>query len=135
MLEIEVAQNPNCQASGQFYFAELGPPKVVVALITSDRGREIRCEVAGVDAPGCFVRAHASKIADSGAGFAFLIHGGDWGLRFRPETHADEAWDLNNSHQWGEAFKVYGAEEAKRRLGTKPAKRHRTAARTKPATA
>jgi len=31
--------------------------------------------------------------------------------------------------------KVYGADEAKRRLGSKPAKRRRTAARIKPATA
>jgi len=108
---IEVEDNPNCQGSGQFVFRELEPPKIIKGIKVVERGKEIMCEVAGVGEEGVFTEARAVKIADSGAGFAYLITGGGWGIRLRPETYAAEAWDLSNQHQWGEPFKIYGSKD------------------------
>ena len=107
----KVEDNPNCRGSEQFVFSELGPHRAIKGIKVLERGTEIFCDVTGVGRGGVFVDAHAVKIADSGAGFAFLIYGGGWGIRLRPEAYAAEAWDLSNKRQWGEAFKIYGSEE------------------------
>ena len=110
-MQIEVNENPNCQPSQQFVFSELGPVRPVEAIKTIDRGVELRCDVVGVDGGGKFIQAYAVKIADSGAGYAYLIFGGSWGIRLKSERDGAEPWDLSNSRQWGEPFKIYGEEE------------------------
>lgn len=110
-MQIQVQANPNCEGSEQFVFTEIEPPRVLRGLKTMDRGQEIICEVVGVEAGGGFTDAHVVKITDSGEGFAYLIYGGDWGIRIRPSSHANEAWSLQNARQWGESFKIYGSEE------------------------
>ncbi len=110
-MQIEVEDNPNCRGSEQFVFRELEPPRLIRGIKITERGKEISCEVTGVESESKFVPARVVKIADSGAGFAYLIYGGAWGIRIRPETHGGEAWDLSNKHQWGEPFKIYGSEE------------------------
>ena len=110
-MQIEVEANPNCHGSEQFVFQELEAPRAVKGLRVSDRGKETDCDVVGVDKGGKFREAYAVKIADSGAGYAYLIYGGDWGIRVRPEVFAEETWDLSSKHQWGESFKIYGSEE------------------------
>ena len=107
-MQIEVADNPNCRGSEQFMFRELGTPRPVRGIRVNEGGSETDCDVVGVDAHGRFVQASAVKIADSGNGTAYLIRGGDWGLRLRLAVHAAEAWDLAGKHQWGEPFKIYG---------------------------
>ncbi|MGH7197820.1 MAG: hypothetical protein ACREH5_03665 [Candidatus Omnitrophota bacterium] len=103
--------NPNCRGGGQFVFRELEPARLIQGIKVTERGKEISCTVTGVEKDGKFVPAYAAKIADSGAGFAYLIYGGAWGIRIRPGSYAAEAWDLSNKHQWGEPFKIYGSEE------------------------
>lgn len=110
-MEIEIASNPNCTGSDQLVFQELEPAFPVRGLKISERGKDIDCDVAGVTAEGQFVQAYARKIADSGAGFAYIVYGGDWGIRLRPATHAEELWDLKNPHQYGEPFKIYSYED------------------------
>ena len=110
-MQIEVETNPNCAGSEQFVFRELEPSRAIKGIRVSDRGKEIACDVVGVAKGGLFVGAFAAKIADSGAGYAFIIYGGDWGIRLRPDAYSDEAWDFSNKHQWGEPFKIYGDEE------------------------
>jgi hypothetical protein len=110
-MQIEVEDNPNCRGSEQFVFREIGPPKPVRAIRVTERGKETLCDVTGVEAGGTFTPAKAVKIADSGAGFAYLIHGGAWGIRLRPEARRADAWDVSNKAQWGEPFKIYGEEE------------------------
>jgi hypothetical protein len=34
---------------------------------------------------------------------AYLIYGGNWGVRFKPVS-LKEDWDLDSLNQWGEAF-------------------------------
>jgi hypothetical protein len=108
---IEVEDNPNCRGNGQFVFQELGAPRRIKAIRVTDGGREAICEVVAVGQEGIFGDAFSVKIADSGAGFAYLLHGGEWGIRLRPEDHAAEPWDLSNPRQWGEPFKIYGEEK------------------------
>jgi len=107
-MQIEVKANPNCGESEQFVFRELEPARPVWGLRVESGGQETSCDVMGVEKEGRFVGAMAAKIADSGAGYAYLIYGAEWGIRLRPREFAHEPWDLKNSHQWGEPFKIYG---------------------------
>ena len=111
MMQIQVEANPNCTGSEQFVFSELETPRRIRGLKVSGQGREMDCEVVGVESGGRFIEAQATKITDSGEGFAYLIHGGRWGIRIRPSLYAGEAWGLENKHQWGEPFKIYGNKE------------------------
>ena len=110
-MQIEIGSNPNCAGSEQFVFNELEGAKPVVAIRVSEGTKESLCDVTGVEESGRFVEASAVKIADSGNGVAYLIYGGAWGIRLRPEAHRNESWDLSNTSQWGEPFKIYGSEE------------------------
>jgi len=110
-MRISVNENPNCTESEQFHFNELEGARAIKGIRVDERGREIFCDVVGVKKDGGFVAASAVKVADSGAGFAYLIVGGEWGIRMRPETYGGEAWDLTNRHQWGEPFKLYEGED------------------------
>lgn len=105
---IEINKNPNCSFSDQYFFNEVEPPRKVKGIKISVAGEDQECSVIGVDTDGQFVPAIASKITDSGEGFAFIIYGGAWGIRLRPKKFENEPWDLKNQHQWGESFKIYG---------------------------
>lgn len=110
-MHIEVQANPNCQATEEFVFNELSPPAKISGIKISEEGQDALCDVVGVEPDGCFVDAFAAKITDSGSGFAYMIFGGAWGVRMRPRAYSHEAWDLSNTRQWGEPFKIYGSEE------------------------
>ncbi len=111
MIQVEVEANPNCEGIDQFVRNELGPPRAIVAINAEVNGKDSLCDVVGVGADGQWVPAYACKVADSSDAFAFLIQGGAWGIRMRPEAYRHESWDLKNKHQWGEPFKLYGSEE------------------------
>ena len=109
-MQIQVEENPNSAGSEQFVFKELGRPRPVKALVIGAKGNEKVFSVAGVEPGGCWVTARGLKIADSSDGHAFLIHGGAWGIRFRPENPV-RPWDFGDKDQWGEPFKIYGSEQ------------------------
>ena len=50
------------------------------------------------------------RIEDSSEGAAFLVYGGDWGVRLRP-AEPDAPWSLDDTDQWGETHLVTSAEE------------------------
>ena len=99
-MQIQIPNNPNCLSHDQIVFSELGPARPI---------RAILAEVAGVEPGPRWTQAYAVKIADSGEGTAFLITGGSWGIRLRPEAHAAGGWDLSDRTQWGEPYKIYGS--------------------------
>lgn len=106
-MHVAVEDNPNCEGAPEQVFAELGPPRPVAGLWIEDRGQRRRWDIVGV-APGArWVAAHAVKVNDSSEGHAFLITGGEWGIRLRPADEAG-AWDLDDRRQKGEPFKLYG---------------------------
>ena len=109
-MNIEIEDNPNCSEVAMMVFQESESPRSIRGILTGSAGQEEECEVVGVVSDGSFAQAHTVKIADSGDGVAYLIYGGDWGIRLKPKAHAKDAWDLKNPHQWGEPYKVYGNE-------------------------
>ena len=110
-MQIDVEESPNGAASQQFVFKELGKPRPVRAIRAEVAGRETVCEVTGVEPGPRWTQVYGVKIADSSEGHAFLIYGGAWGIRLRPEGPARAPWDFANADEWGEPFKIYGSEE------------------------
>ncbi|MFT5207975.1 MAG: hypothetical protein ACI9CF_001739 [Candidatus Omnitrophota bacterium] len=108
-MDLQIDSNPNCEEIGHVVFNTVDDAKSIDGLITNGPDGDRVCDVIGVDLDGQFIEAQAQKINDSGEGLAYLISGGAWGIRLRPKEFVAEDWDLSNSHQWGEAFKVYGA--------------------------
>ncbi|HEV8243298.1 MAG TPA: hypothetical protein VGQ07_04850 [Nitrospirales bacterium] len=103
---VEVDSNPNCEHSIFIRFRELGQARPVVQVRVSDRvSMGEWCQVTGwqedPSAPRCL--ALARPVEDSGAGVAYLVTGGNWGLRLKP-LDLDEGWSLESSRQWGEAY-------------------------------
>jgi hypothetical protein len=119
VMQIEIEESPNCPGSDQFIFKELGTPKPVEAIRAEVHGHEVLCEVVAVGRGGDWFAAQCVKIADSSEGHAFLIYGGAWGIRLRPEYLRNESWDFKAKGQWGEPFKIYGSEEDIVYVGTR----------------
>jgi hypothetical protein len=100
-----VEENPNC-APEERMFRESGSRRLVERLeLEKPDGKTTLCDVRGVEDGGAFGPAYAVQVEDSGAGTAWLIYGGNWGLRFR-ETGQKDEWSLKNPSQWGEPFLV-----------------------------
>jgi hypothetical protein len=106
-MEINIDDNPNCDGVGQMIFNEIEPPKPIEAIMTTGSQGDIKCRIVGVESDGRFVQAYARKINDSGEGTCYLIYGGGWGIRMKPEAFAQESWNFKDPNQWGEAYKVY----------------------------
>ncbi|TLY29813.1 MAG: hypothetical protein E6K62_09230 [Nitrospirae bacterium] len=103
---VEVESNPNYGNSVFLRFRELGPARPVGQVRVYDRVSTGEwCRVTGwqneASAPLC--RAVAQPVEDSGAGVVYLVSGGNGGIRLKP-LEPDEAWNLENPRQWGEAY-------------------------------
>lgn len=102
----EVDENLNFPNSVSMRFKQLGTARPVKQLRVSDRKNEGElCWVTGwcdnVRQPLC--PAYAIPVEESGQGLAYLIYGGNWGIRLKPVT-LNEDWSLSSPNQWGEAF-------------------------------
>ncbi len=103
---LEVESNPNFEGSYFLRFNELGPARVVTHIKSYDRKSQGEwCEVTGwCDDPEIPTGpVYAQPVEDSGAGASFLVFGGNWGIRLKPETNTGP-WDLYDSQQWGEGY-------------------------------
>ena len=103
---VEVDSNENCETGFFARFKEAGPARPVLQIRLFDRNPAGEWYwVTGwndnAQAPVC--PAYAQLVEDSGSGLAHLVYGGIYGLRFKPIT-IEEAWTLDSSHQWGEAY-------------------------------
>ena len=103
MVALEIPSNTNCAAVDLRVFHDLSQPQPV---------RRVRlaqwCDVTGWTAAGAPCPAVAQKVDDSGEGVAWLIRGGDAGLRLQPSGR-DAAWRLDDPQQWGEPFLILPA--------------------------
>jgi hypothetical protein len=50
------------------------------------------------------------QVEDSSAGAAWLVYGGDWGIRLRP-TESFEDWSIDDPDQHGETHLVLSDED------------------------
>jgi len=100
-----VEENQNCSAEERV-FSSSGEEKIVLSVQVETPDSSVSwCDVVGVEESGQFTHAKAVQVEDSGAGLAWLVYGGLWGLRFRKKGDTTE-WSLENKRQWGEPFKV-----------------------------
>jgi len=108
---VEVESNENCETGMFVRFKEVRPARAVLQVRLYERnpaGEWFR--VTGwrdQDDPLC--PAYAQLVEDSGSGFALLVYGGIYGLRFKP-AHGDEPWSLADATQWGEAYLLLGGD-------------------------
>lgn len=103
---VEVESNENCEASCFARFKEAGPARPVLQVRLYDRdpaGKWYWVTGWGDQAGSPLCPAYARPVEDSGAGQAYLVYGGLYGLRFKP-VDQDEPWSLASPHQWGEAY-------------------------------
>ncbi len=111
IMHIKIESNSNCSQSHEFFFKELGQAEPLQGILVGEEGKETECDVVGVEPGGRWVQAWAVKISDSGDGVAFMIIGGVWGIRIRPQRFRGQTWDLADQDQWGEPYKIYGKKE------------------------
>lgn len=109
---LEVEQNQNFEGSYFMRFKELGPPRQVTHVKSYDRISQGEwCVVTGwcddPEQPIC--PAYAQKVEDSGAGSAFIVFGGNWGIRLKFATDAND-WNIEDANQWGEGYLSLGEE-------------------------
>jgi hypothetical protein len=109
---LEVEDSPNFEGSYFIRFKELSPPRRITHIKSYERNPQGEwCAVTGwcddPDQPLC--PAYSQRVEDSGAGLAFLVYGGNWGIRLKPESHT-HAWNLHDPDQWGEGYLLLGEE-------------------------
>ena len=103
---VEVEENENCEYMPLQVFEARDKPVLVkkVWLLEPGRKQEI-FDVTGwsSDNGGIPCSAMYAPVSDSGQAEAYIIIGGDWGVRMRPSTNRQD-WDLDNPCQCGEPF-------------------------------
>jgi hypothetical protein len=110
---IEVESNPNSAMSANQVYKNLTEPYRVAAVRLFEGDPEGRLfDITGWSSAegGSPCDAFAVKVEDSSAGEAWLVYGGDWGLRLRP-TESMEDWSLDAADQFGESHLVLADED------------------------
>jgi hypothetical protein len=100
---IAVEDNPNCDGCGVMRFRTLSLPRRVASVVYH-AGEGEPCRVTGWG-PNGPTPAVARKVADSGDGIAWLVSGGEWGVRLKAASDP-AAWALEAEGQWGEPYLV-----------------------------
>jgi len=100
-----VEDNPNCSAEERVFAASGAQREVSEVLLDRPDGTTGWCELIGVADANTFGPAVAQQVEDSAAGVAWLITGGNWGLRVRP-SGVNALWTVDDPAQWGVPFLV-----------------------------
>jgi len=104
MILIEIPPNPNCIGVDTRVFHDLAPPQQVSQVrLERQAGRIQWYDIAGWTMAGTPCSVMIQKVDDSGEGVAFLIYGGEAGLRLKLPGHTTP-WQLDDPAQWGEPF-------------------------------
>ena len=104
MILIEIPANPNCMGVDTRIFHDLAPPQQVSQVRLERHAGQVQWyDLTGWTVAGTPCPAMIQKVDDSGEGVAFLIYGGDAGLRLKQAGHST-AWRLDDAVQWGEPF-------------------------------
>ncbi|HXH21690.1 MAG TPA: hypothetical protein VNN10_06645 [Dehalococcoidia bacterium] len=110
---VEVEPNANTPMAATQVFKNIGTPHPVSAVRLFEGEPEGRLfDVTGWSSAegGSPVSAYAVQVEDSSAGAAWLVYGGDWGIRLRP-TESLEDWSLEDPDQYGETHLVLADED------------------------
>ena len=105
---VEVEPSDNCPMSANQVYKNLGDPFPVAQVRVYEGDEQGRlCAVTGWSSAcgGSPVDAYAVQVEDSSEGSAFVVYGGDWGVRLRDAGSTDD-WDIASAEQWGETHLV-----------------------------
>lgn len=106
MILIEIPHNANCAPVDLRVFHDLAPAQAVRQVRMARDGTDAQWyDVTGWTVSGSPCPALLQKVDDSGDGVAFLLYGGEAGLRLRPAGDA-AAWAAGAATQWGEPFLI-----------------------------
>lgn len=100
---LDVEEGQNQPLSLQLVFSALEPERPVLRVRTYGRGDTTGAwhDVVAWNNDGTWQPATGVKVEDSGQAFAYLIYGGDGGVRLRPTGGSD--WSADAPGQWGES--------------------------------
>lgn len=87
-------ENPHLGFVDDRVFTQESETKIVHSVQLSRGGRDVWCQVEGLNEKGEIIPAQTCKVQDSGEGTCYLVFGGLWGLRL-----TDPA-----GHTWHDAF-------------------------------
>ena len=110
---VDVEPNDNTPMMAQQVYKNIGVPFPVSHVRIYEGEPEGRlCAITGwTSAPGGpETVAYAVRIEDSSEGAAFLVYGGDWGVRLRP-AEPEGPWSADDPDQWGETHLVLSSED------------------------
>ncbi|MBI4312295.1 MAG: hypothetical protein HY681_11000 [Chloroflexi bacterium] len=109
-IALAVEENENCFGVPERVFEAQGErTKAAKIKAYPPKGAYGWCRITGwsSEGGGAPCDAYFVKVSDSGSGSAYLVYGGDWGVRLMPED-AGEAWDIGSPRQWGEPYLLLG---------------------------
>jgi hypothetical protein len=105
---VDVEPNDNTPMMAQQVYKNLGLPLRVAAVRIYEgepEGRLYSITGWSSEGGGSPVSAYAVQVEDSSAGAAYLVYGGDWGVRLRP-VNSDAPWGFDDPDQSGETHLV-----------------------------
>jgi hypothetical protein len=105
---VDVESNPNSPMSANQVFHNMDVPFRVTRVRIYEGEPEGRlCAITGWSSKdgGIPAEAYAVRIEDSSEGAAYLIYGGDWGVRLR-DADSTAPWSQEDGSQWGEPYLV-----------------------------
>lgn len=100
--------NDNCSEGGSWRFNDLEPPRPVARVRLYDTAPAGEWfDVVGWrgDPARPVCEAMMRKIDDSGSGIAYLITGGEWGVRLKPADNPSE-WSVRDHRQRGAPYLI-----------------------------
>ncbi len=110
---VQVENNDNSLMSADQVYKNLSDPFPVIGVrIHEGEPGGTPCAVTGWSSEndGSPVEAYAVQVEDSSEGSAFVVYGGDWGVRLRP-VESDNPWSLDDPKQSGETHLVLSDRE------------------------
>jgi len=110
---VEVEANANTPMSASQVYKNLGDPFPVTAVrIYEGEPEATRYAVTAWSSAGggSAAPAYAVQVEDSSEGSAYVVYGGDWGVRLRP-AGSDAAWSIDDNAQFGETHLVLADRE------------------------
>lgn len=103
-LFIDVEESDNCPYSIQMVFSTLAQPRPVRQVCLYREGQNgTLYDVTGWTLARDTCDALCAPVEDSGQGRAYLVFGGEGGLRLRPVSSIT-SWNMAARDQWGEPF-------------------------------
>jgi hypothetical protein len=111
-MHLIIDDNPNCSYEERVFGSSGGIKKVSCIRVEKPGNASPEWwDVMGVNENKEFSPAQAVRVEDSADGTAWLIYGGNWGLRLK-KMGTNSPWSLEDAHQWGAPFFVLDSKGA-----------------------